>query len=293
MSRPRPSTSLNRGGRTPQRSSSRRAEKTDTSVPQIYQDMLIEISSSSSGVEEGRNRPVKRRRVGERIVTSVDSGDGEVEEVGVGSDDDGAAAAAAAASGGGEVSEKPVQTTYVSDGSDESDMEWEEVDLQQQGDVPGKTQPGTPTVNDDEPLQLTLGHSSEKGKSSAPPRRKPVSAAEKRWRLIIHKVHLLCLLSHVQMRNLWCNDEDVQKFLSKKLNKNTVMCLNPREDKPQFTRSTTFMDGLNQASEAFRRSFKVTAPGMRRPYWSDGNERKEASVRLSYSYLSALKVRLY
>lgn len=278
---PRPSTSSsssNRGGgsnRAPQRSSSRRAEKKDTApVPQIYQDMLIEISSSSSGVEERRKRPVKRRKVGERIVVSVDSGDGEeIEEV-----------------GGGKVPEKLIQTTYVSDGSDESDMEWEEVDLQQQSNTPVQTQPGTPAVDDDEPLQLTLGNSSEKGKSRAPlppPRRKPVTAAERRWRLVIHKVHLLCLLSHVQIRNLWCNDDDVQQFFSKKLNKNTVMCLNPREDRPQFTRSTTFIDGLNQASEVFRRSFKVTAPGMRRPYWADGNERKEASLRLSYPYLSA------
>lgn len=275
MTRPRPSTSSNRGVRASQGSSaSRRAEKTDNAIPQIYQDMLIEISSSSSGVEEGRKRPVKRRKVGEREVINVDSGDGSGREK-AGSEGGGV--------GGEGVTEKPVQTTYVSDGSDESDMEWEEVDLQKQQStsVPEQAQLSTaPADADEEPLQLTLGNSSEKGKSRAPPRRKPVTAAERRWRLTIHKVHLLCLLSHVQMRNLWCNDEDVQKCFSKRLSKNTVMCLNPREDKPQFSRSTTFVDGLNQASETFRRNFRVTAPGMRRPYWSDGNERKEASIRV-------------
>lgn len=275
MTRSRPPTPSSRGGRTPRPSSSRRGQKTDTTVPQIYQDMLIEISSSSSGVEENRKRPArpaKRRRVGERKVTWVDSGDG-----GDDGDED-----TNDGGGGEEGSERRVQTTYVSDGSDESDMEWEEVDIQQ--NVPEQAQPRT-LADNDEPLQLTLGNSSEKGKSSAPPRRKPVTAAEKRWRLSIHKVHLLCLLSHVQLRNLWCNDEDVQKCLPKAFGKNTVMCLNPREDKPQFNRSTTFVDGLNQASEAFRRSFKVTAPGMRRPYWADDGENKQVCVRLSRLYI--------
>jgi xeroderma pigmentosum group C-complementing protein len=282
MTRARPPAPSSRG-RTPQRSTSRRGQKPDSTVPQIYQDMLIEISSSSSGVEEGRKRPVKRRKVDERKVTWVDSGDDEpVEDVGnedvydtnhYGDDSDGA-----------DASEKRVQTVYVSDGSDESDMEWEEVNLQQS--VPGQGQLGAPAAaSDDEPLQLTLGDSSEKPKLSAPPRRKPVTAAERRWRLSLHKVHILCLLSHVYLRNLWCNDEDVQKCVSKRLSKHTVMCLNPREDKPQFSRSTTFIDGLNQASDAFRRNFKVTAPGMRRPYWMDSSERKDANVRLSV-YLS-------
>jgi xeroderma pigmentosum group C-complementing protein len=37
----------------------------------------------------------------------------------------------------------------------------------------------------------------------------------------------------------------------------------------QFTRSTTFIDGLKQVSEAFSRRFKVTAPGLRRPHWAE------------------------
>jgi xeroderma pigmentosum group C-complementing protein len=50
------------------------------------------------------------------------------------------------------------------------------------------------------------------------------------------------------------------------------MCLNPNPALPQFTRSTTFADGLKQAAEAFRQRYKITAPGMRRPYWIENLE---------------------
>jgi xeroderma pigmentosum group C-complementing protein len=200
MPRSHPTPSSSRG-KTPQRSSSRWTAKQEESVPQIYQDMLVEISSSS-GVEEARRRPTKRRKVGERRVTWVDSGEKDVAKENKADED------ARVDEEVEETSGKKVQTAFVSDGSDDSDMEWEEVDLQQ--NTPGPA-PAAASSDDDEPLQLTLGDSCDKGKKSvAASRRKPVTAAERRWRLSIHKVHVLCLLSHVQLRNLWLNDADVQ-----------------------------------------------------------------------------------
>lgn len=49
----------------------------------------------------------------------------------------------------------------------------------------------------------------------------------------------------------------------------TILYLNPNPEGEQFKRSTTFADGLNQAAETFRRRFKITTPGMRRPYWRE------------------------
>ena len=51
-----------------------------------------------------------------------------------------------------------------------------------------------------------------------------------------------------------------------------ISYLNPDEDKSQFQRSRSFMDGLTQASEAFRGSFKVTARGMARSKWANSPE---------------------
>ena len=102
---------------------------------------------------------------------------------------------------------RPLQTVYDIDASEKSDMEWEDVELG--GATCGRPQPAA-SVDDEEPLQITLENHDSKGKQRAIPRRKPVAALERKWRLDIHKAHVLCLLSHVQLRNLWCNDEEVQ-----------------------------------------------------------------------------------
>lgn len=56
------------------------------------------------------------------------------------------------------------------------------------------------------------------------------------------------------------------------LSKQTITFLNPKESMPQFTGSTTFIDGLKQASEAFSRRFKVTVPGLKRPHWAEDSK---------------------
>jgi xeroderma pigmentosum group C-complementing protein len=103
-----------------------------------------------------------------------------------------------------------VQTVYDLTTSDESDVEWEDVDVAQ----PAHGIFGTADAREgrDETLQITLDRGSETRKK-APPRRKPVTAAEKNLRLDAHKAHLLCLLAHVNSRNRWCNDDTLQVCL--------------------------------------------------------------------------------
>ena len=48
-----------------------------------------------------------------------------------------------------------------------------------------------------------------------------------------------------------------------------IALLNPSEDKAQYARSTTFIDGLNQAAEAFMRRYRVVRLGMQRAHWAD------------------------
>ena len=71
-----------------------------------------------------------------------------------------------------------------------------------------------------------------------------------------------------------------QGFLKKMLPKKVVALLNPAEDKLQHTRSITFVDGLNQASDTFVRKFKVTKPGLQRAHWADGPDLLKQKVVL-------------
>lgn len=179
------------GGRAARGRPARRRESDDDEIPEVYREMLAEADARASNQPETEDRPLKRRRVGERrsVLPELKSEEQAIppseadENVG-----------------------RQLQTAYDSAASDDSDMEWEEVEIHQP--VSDALQAAA-SGQGDEPLQITLDKPTETRKTLVA-RRKPVSAAEKKLRLDVHKVHLLCLLSHVQRRNLWCNDDEVQ-----------------------------------------------------------------------------------
>ncbi|KAL4797617.1 hypothetical protein BDV19DRAFT_358391 [Aspergillus venezuelensis] len=237
---------------------SRRGDKDE--IPEVYKEMLAEADArenepSSSSRPAKRFKPAGYRATAAQALSPAQDPNPQdpidVDEHAV----------------------KQPQTVYNSPSeSEESDMEWEEVDLQQ---------PAVPAASSvtDEPLQITLGQ--QEGQKRRVVRRKPVTAAEKKLRLDIHKTHLLCLLCHVQRRNLWCNDEDVQGHVKKMLSKHIRSQLNPPEERSQHIRSAMFLDGLNQAGDVFSRRFKVTNPGLRRPHWaldSDSLKRRTENI---------------
>ncbi|KAE8153402.1 putative DNA repair protein Rad4 [Aspergillus avenaceus] len=222
-------------------------------ISEVYREMLAEAEAREPRDIE-HERPIKRRKVqGKSSVPSAPVSASVKQEAQTVPRND-------------EDVNPQVQTVYDSPTSDdESDMEWEEVDLE-----PTSTPAQTVAVSgaNDETLQITLDQDQDQ-KRRVVRKRKPITGAERKLRLDIHKVHLLCLLQHVQLRNLWCNDEHIQAFLKQMLSRRIIAMLNPSEDKPEYMRSTTFIDGLNQASEAFSRRFRVTKPGLRRPQWED------------------------
>jgi xeroderma pigmentosum group C-complementing protein len=185
-SRTRPGRLASRG--TPR---SRRSKQAEDEIPEVYREMLAEAEAQEISQSENE-RPAKRfKPAGYRARTAQafkaqvlqqDTNPMDAEEDAV----------------------KQPQIVYNSPSeSDESDMEWEEVDIQQ----PTISGP-TSSVTDEAPLQITLEQDHNRKRRVV--RRKPVTAAEKKLRLDVHKMHLLCLMCHVQRRNLWCNDEEVQ-----------------------------------------------------------------------------------
>ncbi|PGH27737.1 hypothetical protein AJ80_00524 [Polytolypa hystricis UAMH7299] len=263
MGKPSPLSARGGRGRPPVRQSTRltRAMRRHDDIPGVYEEMLAEAESSSAATRTD-DRPAKRRRVGQRS---------ERRDIGRGTrgseDERKLEQESEELVNVADEPEWPTQTIYDIDASEESDMEWEDVEIQ---DTTGFGQPSQlQPAEREESLQITLEKHDVKEKQRAVPRRKPVTGLEKKWRLDMHKMHVLCLLAHVRLRNSWCNDEEAQDSLRRILSKHIVACLNPKETLPQFSRSTTFADGLKQASDTFKRRFKITAPGMRRPYWLD------------------------
>jgi xeroderma pigmentosum group C-complementing protein len=150
--------------------------------------MLAEAESRDPA-QFHEDRPIKRRRMGHIRAISLDSS--------LPKDPD-------EMSHNG--STQQIQTVYDSGSSDESDVEWEDVDIPQP--VPGPSSASLAVQENDETLEITLGQEPQP-RQKVNPKRKPITAAEKKIRLDVHKSHLLCLLGHVSLRNRWCNDDEI------------------------------------------------------------------------------------
>lgn len=169
-------------------------------MPDVYREMLVEAVSSSPSKFNEEEKPVKRRRIGGRMVEHghddtahyqsdqafIEPNETDIEQSTL-------------------KSKARQQTAFTeSDDSADSDVDWEEVDLKDtyKDDL---SEEGIPPNQE---LNLVLGGDSHDNRRPPAPRRKPASAPEKKLRLEIHKMHLLSLLVHIHRRNHWCNDED-------------------------------------------------------------------------------------
>lgn len=227
-----------------------------SAVPDVYQEMLAEALPSQADVPE---RPLKRRRTGPRdapygVASSSprqadeDDGDEELEFE--------------------DVLAEPVKTQQTAyRDSDEESEDDEEVEL---AGVDFESLPRNGETSGGGDLELTLtANKAEAQRPKISTRRRVVSKAERVTRLEIHRMHILCLLSHVERRNDWCNDSDVQKSLRPLLDKKMMTFLSPKSDMSQFGRAESVKRGLEQAGIMWRKKYRVTARGVRKALWAD------------------------
>ncbi|KAL2069598.1 hypothetical protein VTL71DRAFT_14277 [Oculimacula yallundae] len=237
-----------------------KGKATKTAVPDVYQDMLSEALPTQSEIPE---RPLKRRKTGRRDDQNMRSSpaaslkeedeDPEFEDV--------LDTSLQEFEGERDAPVKRQQTAYrdSDDESDDSDGEWQGLNLDAEPE-------------DEEPsrdLDLTLVKKEVPQIKSIVSRRRLVSKAEKVERLEKHKMHVLCLLSHLDRMNYWCNDSEVQKSLRPLVDKKTLTFLRPKESLSQFGRADSLKRGLDTVAIMWRTRFSITARGLRRALWAD------------------------
>lgn len=222
-------------------------------VPEIYQEMLA---------QELHTRPLKKRKVAGSVTqsggelnheTPVESEDGdddnvEFEDVVDVFEDMG--------------SSKILQTAYrdsENDESSESEPDWDMTKSFTEGEAGGN-------------LELTLTEKHSHSKPAFVQRRKAVTNEERRRRLQIHQMHVLCLLAHVERRNQWCNSAEVHEVLNHLLDKKTRNLLLPRSSLSQFARTESLKRGLSEVIKLWMIRYKVRARGMQRALWADNEE---------------------
>jgi xeroderma pigmentosum group C-complementing protein len=237
------------------RRSGRHAPRQDD-VPEIYQDMLVEAAALSPLPLKREGRAAKRRRL-EEPPLQAETPELESTSIGAPGDD-------LAPSSNSVPPVRALQTTYDDlASSDESDAAFEDVDLE----LPLPRVDAD--VENEKPLQLDFSRTSGQAETPSVQRRKPVTAAEKRLRLDVHKWHLLCLILHLHHRNRWCDNEEVQTILKPLIPRKLTALLHLDESKPQYARNHGFNKAIEEISDIWQREWTITAKGMRRAFWTE------------------------
>ncbi|CUS13033.1 unnamed protein product [Tuber aestivum] len=149
---------------------------------------------------------------------------------------------------------------------DEDGVNWEDVDLGPQAMTDFLS--SAPNENSaPAPLSLTLG-----GKGKKPERTvRKITPVERRIRWETHRMHLLCLLHHISLRNRWCNSPEVQGSLSPLVKWKIRRLLIDDPNDQVFRRSQLFLEGLKILSDIWVENFRVMRAGLSKCRW-DGPE---------------------
>ncbi|PVI05049.1 Rad4-domain-containing protein [Periconia macrospinosa] len=279
---------------TPRRSLRRgKSSNIDNGVPDVFQDLLSQEAASQTASVEEDARPLKKRRTtrnaGGVTKTAKFSGSApeetpaDEESIAPSEDADKHSsptfpqslafppASTASESDIMESDSRVRQTIIDSDESDGSDMEWEDA-LEDGNDTDEKDA----TEHEIGDISITLGGDDNKNETvKKKVRRRAITSVDKKLRLDIHKMHILCLLYHVHRRNAWCNDRRVQAALRRIPTPQTLSNLVPNPECSQYQTSKRFVDGMNELKLMWAKRFSITAQGMYKPHWSEA----EADIR--------------
>ena len=246
--------SRRRTGQTAQRSAVH-LRKQEDELPGVYGERIAEALAEEQA-ESARSRPLKRRKASEEPSSKIEL---DIDFFGVPA---GRGTPAPTETDVEQVSRLQQVTLTEFDSATESDVEFEDVELD-------------PTVEeanyDDKPEQKTLelNLSNMTTSKRAAPRRKPISVAERRLRLAVHKTHIVMLLSHLKCRNQWCNSESVHAILKPLIPRKITSLLHVDETKTQYERNQSFMQGIEEVCTIWKDQWTIVGRGIRRAHWRE------------------------
>ncbi|CCG82882.1 putative DNA repair protein Rad4 [Taphrina deformans PYCC 5710] len=162
---------------------------------------------------------------------------------------------------------KRAETNYESpssqsDNSSDEEFDFENINLEEV--AAAKNNVGSEHVSQGIDGELRLNISTTQ--SDEGHKRHPSTAIARKIRYEIHRVHLLCLLSHVALRNKWSN-EDVVKDSLAHLGRKFKGNVHPKATSAQIQRTRVLLEGLDAISDLWSRSFRVVSSGMTKPKW--------------------------
>ncbi|KAG5519452.1 hypothetical protein PMAC_002079 [Pneumocystis sp. 'macacae'] len=159
--------------------------------------------------------------------------------------------------------------------SEESEFEWEDFDIYFKNTL----------INNSEKeydLETTI---EQKVEINNKRRRHGITKNDRKLRLEIHKLHLLCLISHSSLRNYFCRDKRIHAKLKSILPNEIQQLFNPDKRISQYRKSKMFMNALRATVNIWKRKFKKNKYGISKPFWTISEPNNEY-IKKSYDNIS-------
>ncbi|EPY50418.1 DNA repair protein Rhp41 [Schizosaccharomyces cryophilus OY26] len=148
----------------------------------------------------------------------------------------------------------------------EDENDWLDLDLGQPAAIERKTLFEEQPLNLDTEKSIQIDENVIREKKPAKKASLKITAADRKIRLQIHQMHLLCLTYHLCIRNSWCNDK-VLKNLARFVPPGIKASLHCSPQKSQMIRNKSFHQALVALTEIWKRHFKIIRNGLRRPWY--------------------------
>ncbi|KAG4301062.1 hypothetical protein PCK1_002761 [Pneumocystis canis] len=165
---------------------------------------------------------------------------------------------------------------------DSSEQEWEDLDL----DFPNAL-----TKENDSEKEQTFETTIEEKITikSTKKRRNGITKNDRKLRLEIHKLHLLCLISHASLRNRFCRDKRIHAKLKSVLPDKVKQLFNPDEQISQYQKSKMFMSALKASVGIWKRKFKKNKYGLSKSLWVNSEQINKIKTEKSYDNIFCFK----
>ncbi|KAI3402853.2 hypothetical protein KGF56_004314 [Candida oxycetoniae] len=97
-----------------------------------------------------------------------------------------------------------------------------------------------------------------------------ISREERQKRILVHKLYLVLMVTHLIVRNRWCNDKELGATLKRAcLTRQIAQSLEFRHDISSAVGSRRLLDGLKKLLTIFASKYRVTSQGLIRKEWHE------------------------
>ncbi|EMR08224.1 hypothetical protein PNEG_03393 [Pneumocystis murina B123] len=159
----------------------------------------------------------------------------------------------------------------LTDDMDEDEIEWENFGF----DSEENENKNTEKQKDETTFEYKIEENISK-------KRHGIKGKDRKLRLEIHKLHLLCLISHASLRNYFCRDKRLHAKLKTILPYEIRELFHPNVKISQYRKSKMFMIALRAIVNIWKKKFKKNKYGLSKSLWKSPEQINKPQIKKLY-----------